>query len=175
MLKKDKKNEKGQPSDAGKFFELKNFSRDSIPKTSNKSTTIGENILIEGKILGRGNLVVEGSVKGDIALEENNFTLGPKGKVEGEIHAQNVRISGQMIGNIKTPGKAEITEEADFLGKIYARSISVENGAYFKGSVKLNREPHSEILKAENSTKVSNPQFKADNEPPPAREVGKTT
>ena len=175
MLKKDKKNENGQTPDAGKFFELKNFSKDSIPKPSNKITTIGEHILIEGKIRGRENLIVEGSIKGNIELEENNFTLGSKGKVEGEINAQNVRISGQMIGNIKTPGKAEITEEADFLGKIYAQTISVENGAFFKGSVKLNREPHSKILKTENSTKVNNPQPKEEHELPPVREVGKTT
>ena len=172
MLRKDKKNQNGQAPDAGKFFELKHFSKDSIPKTSNQITTISENILIEGKIRGRGNVVLEGSVKGNIELEENNFALGPKGKVEGEIHAQNVRISGQMVGNIKTPGRAEITEKADFLGKIYARSISIENGAYFKGSVKLEREPHNKILKAETSTKMSNPQSGEENELPPVREVG---
>ena len=175
MLKKDKSIENDRLPESSKFFELKNFSKDSVSKKSNNKTTIGEDIWIEGKIRGRGNLVVEGLVKGNIELEEHNFALGPKGKVEGEVYAQNVSVSGQMVGNIKSPGKVEITAEADFLGKIYARSIAVENGAYFKGSVKLNREPHSKNLKTETSTRMGSPQSGEENELQPVSKVGNKT
>jgi cytoskeletal protein CcmA (bactofilin family) len=79
-------------------------------------------------------------MKGNIEMEKHNFAVGSKGRVEGEINAQSVRVSGQMIGNIKTKGKVEITKEADFMGDIRAKSISVEDGAYFKGSIELERE-----------------------------------
>ena len=46
-------------------------------------------------------------------------------------------------------GKVEVTKEADFYGDIKAKSISVEDGAYFKGSIELNREPHRKSAFAE--------------------------
>ncbi len=111
-------------------------------ETRTEFTTIGKNISIEGSIRGNEHLVIDGSMKGNIEMAKHNFTMGPNGRVEGEVNAQNVKISGQMIGNIKTQGKVEITKEADFMGDIRAKGISVEDGAYFKGSIELAQEPH---------------------------------
>jgi cytoskeletal protein CcmA (bactofilin family) len=97
-------------------------------------------------------MVIDGSVKGNIEMETHNFALGPDGRVEGEIHARNISISGKMKGNIKTPGKIEITEQADFQGDILAKSIAVENGAFFKGSVELITEPLQKTFSTEKTT-----------------------
>jgi cytoskeletal protein CcmA (bactofilin family) len=113
---------------------------------------IGENISIEGSIRGAEHLVIEGSMNGNIEMEKHNFTVGSKGRVEGQIKAQNVKISGQMIGNIRTQAKVEVTKEADFIGDIRAKSISVEDGAYFKGSIELDKEPHRKTALAGKST-----------------------
>jgi cytoskeletal protein CcmA (bactofilin family) len=112
------------------------------PTSSGEKTIIGENISIEGQIKGEDHLVIEGVLKGNVELEKHNFTVGLNGRVDGEIRAQNVSISGQLRGTIKALGKVEVTKEADFLGEIKAKSISVEDGAYFKGSIELDREPH---------------------------------
>ena len=112
------------------------------PEITSENTIIGKNISIEGKIRGNEHLVIDGSMQGNIEMEKHNFTVGSNGQVEGEIKAKNVKISGQMIGNIKTQGKVEITKEADFMGDIRAKGISVEDGAYFKGSIELAQEPH---------------------------------
>ena len=81
-------------------------------------------------------------MKGNVELEKHNLTVGPRGRVDGEIRAQNVSISGQLQGTINALGKVEVTKEADFFGEIKAKNISVEDGAYFKGSIELDREPH---------------------------------
>ena len=52
-------------------------------------------------------------------------------------------INGQFKGNIKASGKVAVTKKADFNGEIKAKSFSVEDGAYFKGVVELDREPHN--------------------------------
>jgi len=155
MLKTAKNFSNGRESGSEKFFELKAFSRDSNQDVSNEKTIIGKDIFIEGDICGREHLVIDGSVKGNIEMKAHNFALGPNGRVEGEIHARNIRISGQMIGNIETPGKIEITKEADFRGDIRAKTISVENGAFFKGSVELIREPSQKTISTEKSTAKS--------------------
>jgi cytoskeletal protein CcmA (bactofilin family) len=46
------------------------------------------------------------------------------------------------VGNVKIQGKVKFTKEADFLGNIKAKSISVDEGAFFKGFIELDREPH---------------------------------
>ena len=112
------------------------------PATSEEKTVIGEHILIEGHIKGQEHLVIEGQMNGNVEMEKHNFTVGSNGRVDGEIRAQNVSISGQLNGTISAMGKVEVTREADFFGEIKAKSISVEDGAYFKGSIELNREPH---------------------------------
>jgi len=152
MLKTNKNFPNGKKSGSGKFFELQAYSKDSSHQLSNAKTIIGKDISIEGDIRGKEHMVIEGSVKGNIEMETHNFALGPEGRVEGEIHAQNISISGQMKGNIKTPGKIEITEKADFQGDILAKSIAVENGAFFKGSVELITEPLKKTFSAEEST-----------------------
>ena len=121
------------------------------PTPSEEKTTIGEHIIIEGHIKGREHLVIEGEMKGDVEMEQHNFTVGSNGRVDGEIRAQNISISGLLKGTIDAKGKVEITKEADFFGDIKAKSISVEDGAYFKGSIELNREPHRKSSFAEES------------------------
>ena len=109
---------------------------------SEEKTIIGEHISIEGHIKGREHLIIEGEMKGDVEMEKHNFKVGSNGRFDGEIRAQDVSISGQLKGAVNAMGKVEVTKEADFFGDIKAKSIAVEDGAYFKGSIELNREPH---------------------------------
>ena len=148
MLKKGKKSEDVKGDVYDKITEQKTVTPISRPETTTEETVIGEKISIEGDIRGEEHLVIEGSMKGNVEMEKNNLTIGSKGRVEGEINAQNVKVSGQMIGNIKTQGKVEITGEADFIGDIRAKSISVQDGAYFKGSIELDKEPHRKATSA---------------------------
>jgi cytoskeletal protein CcmA (bactofilin family) len=158
MLKKGKKPEDVKGDVYDKITEQKMVTPISRPETTTEETVIGEKISIEGDIRGEEHLVIEGSMKGNVEMEKNNFTIGSMGRVEGEINAQNVKVSGQMIGNIKTHGKVEITKEADFMGDIKAKSISVEDGAYFKGSIELEKEPHRKTALAAKSTTVATTQ-----------------
>jgi cytoskeletal protein CcmA (bactofilin family) len=158
MLKKGKRPEDDKGLAYDKITEQKPLTPVPRPETSAEQTVIGENISVEGNIHGTEHLIIEGSMNGNIEMEKHNFTVGSKGRVEGEIKAQNVKISGQMIGNIKTQGKVEITKEADFMGDIQAKTISVEDGAYFKGSIELDKEPHRKTALTGKSTTVTSTQ-----------------
>jgi cytoskeletal protein CcmA (bactofilin family) len=152
MLKKGKKIEDNSSAAYDTATERKTITPAPRSEARAESTTVGKNITIEGNIRGGEHLVIEGSMKGNVEMEKHNFTVGSKGRVEGEINAQNIKISGQMLGNIKTQGKVEITKEADFMGDIKAKRISVEDGAYFKGSIELDQEPHRKTALAGKST-----------------------
>lgn len=111
------------------------------PVSAAAKTIIGEHISIEGNIRGGENLVIEGTVEGSIDLEKCHLTVGPKGEVKADIQAGKVTIGGRVIGNIKAQDQVEITKDANFNGDIKTKSISVEDGAYLKAVIEVEREP----------------------------------
>ena len=146
MLKKRREMENGSPAGSGTSFAENSFVPDSKPGSVDEKTVIGEQISIEGSIHGKENLLIEGSMKGRIELEEHQVIVGSKGQVEAEIHAKDVTISGRMTGNIQALGKVEITRAAEFNGEVKARRISVEDGAYIKAVIELDREDKKKAL-----------------------------
>jgi cytoskeletal protein CcmA (bactofilin family) len=122
-------------------------------------TIIGDQIIIEGTIHGEEDLLIEGSVKGNIDMKTHHLTVGSKGQVEAEVRAANVTISGKLEGNINATARVEITKTADFTGEIKAKSISVEDGAYLKAVIELEREP------TQKTTPLGKPDTKASDEP----------
>ena len=142
MLGKSKKTENGKAVSAGRSGEAKSPTFGSRSSARDEKTIIGKHISIEGSIRGEEDLQIEGSMKGNIELQKHNFRIGPSGQMDGEITARNVIVSGEFKGNIKSHEKVEVTREADFYGEIKAKSISVEDGAYIKGVIELDREPN---------------------------------
>ena len=154
MFKQDKKTKNGlkkivennstaEPKTASHTIDNeKGFSHGSIHSTKGEKTIIGEKITVEGNIHGAEDLIIEGLMKGNVEMEKYNFAVGSKGRFEGEVRAQNVAISGLLHGKVKALGKVEIAKDADFYGEIKANSVSIEDGAFFKGEIELDREPH---------------------------------
>ena len=142
MLKKNKKLDRNQEFEVSKMVTPKRFSMSSSSENKNQRTIIGKHIFIEGDIRSEENILLEGSIKGKVDMGTHNFIIGSRGRFEGEISAQNLGVSGQLVGDAKIKGKVMFTKDADFSGNIKAKSISVEEGAYFKGFIELDREPH---------------------------------
>ncbi len=182
MLKRSKKGEKSKTDvGAGKAGVRAGISGEekkllvSGTASTTASTVIGEHITIEGSIRGEENLVIDGAMKGNVELKNHNFTIGSRGRFEGEIEAKNVSISGDIKGNVKTPGRVQITREADFIGEIKAQNISVEDGAYFKGVIELQREPNRKMVKSSDTDVKSVTQTTQTTDSPPEKEVKKGT
>ncbi len=150
MFKKPKNSKK-----EGEFVqrpETSDFSPMATREPEHVKTIIGERITINGDIRGNENLVIEGSMQGKIELDKNQITVGPKGRVEAEIQANNVTISGRLTGNIQASGTVKINKDANFSGTIKAKNISVEDGAYLKASIELHRDPKKAVPTIEKST-----------------------
>lgn len=117
------------------------ISAQTAQSPNDDKTVIGERVVIEGKIRGSGNLIVEGAVKGDVELDGKIFTVGPRGRMEGEIIVKDAVIRGLMQGKIIAGGTVHIARNAEFRGDIKAKSISIDDGAFFKGKIEMDREP----------------------------------
>jgi cytoskeletal protein CcmA (bactofilin family) len=100
------------------------------------NTVIGSTIVIDGEISGDEDLVIQGTVKGRIALKEH-LTVEQSGTVEADIQTQTVQISGQVTGNIQASEKVELSSGGRMVGDIKAPRILIADGAIFKGNVDM--------------------------------------
>jgi len=93
---------------------------------------------IKGEIRAREELLVDGDVEG--TLESHSvITVGPNGKVRGNIKARQASIFGSVRGNVEVVEKIAIREQGSLIGDIKGAGISIDDGAYFKGSIDIIR------------------------------------
>lgn len=102
-------------------------------------TVIGRGIVIDGEISGDAPVVVEGTVKGRIALEAM-VNVAEDGVVEADIDSAEVEISGSVTGNIAAGDRVEIRPEGRVIGDIRSPRILIADGASFKGHIDMDVE-----------------------------------
>src|SRR5260370_39415086 len=101
-----------------------------------QSAVIGPSMTIKGEIRAREELLVEGEVEG-LLESQSLLTVGPNGKVLGNIKARRVAIFGSVRGNVEVTEKIAIREQGSLIGDIKAAGISIEDGAYYKGCIAI--------------------------------------
>ncbi len=99
-------------------------------------TVIGSSIVIDGEISGDEDLVVQGTVKGRIALKENLVVEG-SGVVEADVETGTVEVAGRLTGNVVATGKVELKPDCKVVGDIRSPRILIADGALFKGTVDM--------------------------------------
>jgi cytoskeletal protein CcmA (bactofilin family) len=99
---------------------------------------IGASMNIKGEIRTREELFVDGEVEG--TLESHSLlTVGPNGKVKADIKAREVIVFGSVRGNVDVTEKIAIRDKGSLIGDIKTAGISIDDGAYFKGSIDIMR------------------------------------
>ena len=109
------------------------------PKTA-EFAHIGKSVIIKGELSGSEDLYVDGQVEGSIELSGNRLIIGPHGQVRANVNAKGIIVQGKMDGNIRTTERAELTKSAIVTGDIATQRVAIEEGAYFKGKVDIQRE-----------------------------------
>ncbi|MBZ5721876.1 MAG: polymer-forming cytoskeletal protein [Acidobacteriia bacterium] len=101
---------------------------------------IGRSVVIKGELSGSEDLYVDGQVEGTIELTGNNLIIGPNGQVRANVNAKGVVIQGKLDGNIRASERTELRKSAVAVGDIVTQRVAIEDGAYFKGKVDIQRE-----------------------------------
>ena len=110
-------------------------------KNMGQTAIIGQSIHIKGELTGNEDLTIDGTVEGNIELKENNLTIGPNGNIKADINAKTVTITGEAQGNVTAVEKVEIKETGKLRGNITAPRVVIADGAFFKGSVEMEKKP----------------------------------
>ena len=108
-------------------------------RTTAEQATIGRSLFIKGEITGSESLFIDGKVEGTINLNDNRVTIGRNGNVTANVSAKEVVVMGKLHGNVVVTDRVDIRAEGSLSGDVVAHRLSIEDGAYFKGSVDLKR------------------------------------
>ncbi len=100
---------------------------------------LGPGMSFKGDLAGSGNLVIEGRFEGTIALPDSNLTVAPDALVEADIVAADVEVSGTLSGDVEASGRILIAAQAKMNGDLAAARVAIQDGAQFKGSIKISR------------------------------------
>jgi cytoskeletal protein CcmA (bactofilin family) len=106
---------------------------------SQEQATIGKSLAIQGEVSGSESLYIDGRVEGSINLPEHCVTVGRNGVVSANITAREIVILGTVQGMMTASDRLHISSEGALTGDVITQRVSLEEGAYFKGSIDIRK------------------------------------
>ncbi len=109
-------------------------------KSKPQPSMLSSDLTIVGNLRTTGDIQVEGTVQGDIRA--HLLTVGESANIEGEIVADDIVVTGRVVGRVRGL-KVRLTSTARVEGDIIHKTIAIESGAHFEGSVQRAEDPLS--------------------------------
>jgi cytoskeletal protein CcmA (bactofilin family) len=109
------------------------------PESPRGSAAIGKSVMVKGQIFSREDIYIDGEVEGGVEAHEHRVTVGPNGKVQANVRAREIVVVGTIHGNVDATDKIDIRKDARLVGDIKTQRIVIEDGAYFKGSIDIQK------------------------------------
>jgi cytoskeletal protein CcmA (bactofilin family) len=98
---------------------------------------IGAGTNVKGTLQGREDLIVEGRIEGRVELQSSSVSIEESGRVEGDVLARTIKLSGEVHGNLTAEEDAVLLHTARLVGNIVAKRVTIEAGARFRGSIDM--------------------------------------
>ncbi|MFZ3216850.1 MAG: polymer-forming cytoskeletal protein [Candidatus Acidiferrales bacterium] len=112
--------------------------RSSAPAARNLAT-LGPGLTVKGQISGEEDLQIEGKVEGPISLKGQRLTVGQNGEIVSDVHAREVIVYGKVRGNLYAEDRVEVKKDGSVVGNITGGRVLIEDGAYLKGQIEIER------------------------------------
>ena len=114
-------------------------SNDARPSSATSLARLGPSLHVKGEITGNEDLHVDGSIEGLVSLEDRKLTVGPSAKLTADVVAREIVVFGTVKGNLRARDRIEIKKDGSVVGDLTTARIMIEDGAYFKGSIEIDR------------------------------------
>jgi cytoskeletal protein CcmA (bactofilin family) len=108
------------------------------PKAKPAPSVLSSDLTILGNVKTSGDVQVEGIVEGDIRAQM--LIVGESATVKGEVIADEVVVHGRVVGRLRGL-KVRLSASARCEGDIVHKTIAIESGAHFEGSVQRQDDP----------------------------------
>ena len=116
------------------------FASSTATKAKPPASILSNDLHITGNMKTTGDIQIEGQVDGDIRA--HLLTIGESATVRGEVIADDIVVHGRVVGRVRGL-KVRLTSTARVEGDIIHKTIAIESGAHFEGSVQRQDDPLS--------------------------------
>lgn len=121
--------------------------RSTGPTTDRAVARLGASLHVKGEITGNEDLQIDGTVEGLVQLDDRKLTVGPAAKLTADVIAREVVVFGTVKGNLRAKDRIEIKKDGSVHGDLTTARIMIEDGAYFKGSIEIDKSAEKEADK----------------------------
>jgi cytoskeletal protein CcmA (bactofilin family) len=97
----------------------------------------GTSLKFVGKLAGDEDLVVDGRFEGEIQCPTHMVTVGPEGRVQGEVLANAIVVEGEVRGNLVATEQVLVRASGMVHGDIRAPRVALDQGCRFKGAIDM--------------------------------------
>ncbi len=108
-------------------------------------TIISEGVVLDGKLTSKGNIRIDGIVKGDVNAG-GNITIGQRGEINGEVIASAIIIGGKVNGLVNAKERVTLESSSILKGDLITKILIIEEGAIFDGKSSMNGKDNSNSL-----------------------------
>ena len=108
-----------------------------------KTSVIGPTLKFKGELSANEDLIIEGEIEGTIAHQDKNLTVGKEGRVKADINARTVEVYGKVEGDIHGEDIVKLAKSADVKGNIRCARIVMEDGARGSGIIDMGQKAKS--------------------------------
>ena len=108
----------------------------AMPGVQSNATYLGRGLQIKGNIGGEDSVHIHGIYEGNIDMN-GRLEIQQEATVRGQVKAKKIVIKGSVDGDIAAGEKLEIIYTARVIGSITTPVISIQEGAEFKGDIKM--------------------------------------
>ena len=121
------------------MFKLNSKPTDNSSTIENKpiDTVIGSEVVIEGNIIAKNAIKIDGKVNGDI--KAGSVVLGQKAEISGNIESNNLVIYGKVTGNIQCQDLV-LKNSGNINGDIKTVAIEIQHGGKYNGSLSMSMQ-----------------------------------
>jgi cytoskeletal protein CcmA (bactofilin family) len=104
-----------------------------VKQPTTMPSIVSAGLQVTGNMISDGDVQIEGAIEGDV--KSRMLTVGEAGSVKGAIEAEQVFVSGEVIGKIKA-ANVSLARTARVSGDVIHEVLSVEAGAHIEGNIK---------------------------------------
>jgi len=129
------------------------FASDERAPDRRDLSVLGPTVHFRGQLSADEDLMIQGQVEGSIHHTASRLTVGAKGKVRADVHANHIVVQGEVVGDLFANEAVIIEASARVRGNVFAPRVALHEGALFKGSIDMDGVP--EAASAQNPATAS--------------------
>ncbi|MBK4215279.1 polymer-forming cytoskeletal protein [Paracoccus caeni] len=110
----------------------------AAPRARTAPSVLSSDLTVTGNIRTEGDIQIEGNVEGDVRAHQ--LVVGESATIKGEIVGDEIVVNGRVVGRVRGI-KVRLSATARVEGDIIHKTIAIESGAHFEGSVQRQDDP----------------------------------